>query len=339
MDFLNDHQQYIERLKVSLSRISDLDLARKRLTYIRWKVAENLDKFLFEFETNVRKTDKGIFWCPDAKTSLEVLNLQTKNYSRVKFYKHEAVKHLVNEIDIKLPETSENPEVAVIGAKFIMANTGNFYTALQDLSEYKEILKAKKIVVIAGIDSVLASQAELPLAKQLYATFETGNLAYPAEFIGRSGRPRGLNCEIVVLLTDNHKSKLLEMPAHRYLFSLMNFTLPPVCPIQRIDYDPSDWKKMDTLSKVFHAFTHGLQEHPAYINGNYGLGLVSQYLPYDIDLYEQMMDARSLYHLEDKRSRFSSLFDSDKSAIVFNPKKFKDAEKFRKYAEHNFFGK
>jgi hypothetical protein len=339
MDFLEEHQAYISRLKESMSMISELDLARKRLTYIRWKVAENLDKLLFEFETNVKKTDTGFTWCPDVKTSLETLNKHLKNFDRVRFLNHNAVRHFVNELDIKVPAKDDKPDLVVVGAKFIMANTGNFYCALNDLDEYKAILNAKKLVVIAGIDSMLASQTELPLAKQLYATFETGKLAYPVEFVGRPGRGRGLNSEIVLLLTDNSKSKLLELPAHRPLFSLLNFDLPPVCPMQQLSYEPENWKKLDTLSYVLYAFMHGMNEFSKNINGNYGLNTLSQYLPYDIDLYDQILDARSLYHADDKKSKIASLFDTDKSSVILNPKKFKDAEKFRKFAEHNFFGK
>jgi hypothetical protein len=339
MDFLTQHQAYISRLKESMSMISELDLARKRLTYIRWKVAENLDKLLFEFETNVKKTDTGFLWCPDIKVSLESLNKHLKNFDRVRFLDHTAVRQLVNEADIKVPAMDDKPDLVVAGAKFIMANTGNFYCVLNDLEEYKAVLNAKKLVIVAGIDSMLASQAELPLAKQLYATFETGKLAYPVEFVGRPGRGRGLNSEIVLLLTDNNKSKLLELPAQRPLFSLLNFDLPPVCPMQQLDHEPGNWKRLDTLSYVLYAFMHGINEFPKNINGNYGLNLLSQYLPYDIDLYDQILDARSLFHIDDKKSRLASLFDSDKSAIILNPKKFRDVEKFKKFAEHNFFGK
>ena len=339
MGFIEDYKAYQERLKASLARISDIDLARKRLTYTRWKVAENLDKLLFEYETNVRKGDAGITWCPDAKTSLENLDRQLKNFHRVVFFQHTAVRHFVNELDLKVPHKMEDPDAVVVGAKFVMANTGNFYCALNSLEEYEQVLSARKIIVIAGVDSMLASQSELPLARQLYATFETGNLGYAAEFTVRPGRARGLNIEIALFLTDLNRSQLLEIPVHRPLFSLLNFDLPPVCPLQQLDYNPESWKKMDTLAYVLHAFMHGIEDHKDTINGNYGLGILNQYLPYDIDLYQQILDARALLHKDDKKSKLKSLLDSDRSAIVFNPKKFKETEKFKKYAEHNFFGK
>lgn len=339
MGFSEDYSAYRQRLKASLARISELGLARKRLTYTRWKVAENLDKLLFEYETNVRKGDAGITWCPDVKTSMESLDRQLKNFHRVVFFQHTAVRHFVNELDLKVSREMEDPDAVVIGAKFIMANTGNFYCALNSLEEYEQVLSARKIIVIAGVDSLLSVQSELPLARQLYATFETGNLGYVAEFTGRPGRARGINGEIALFLTDLNRTELLEIPAHRPLFSLLNFDLPPVCPQQQLEYDPQNWKKMDTLSYVLYAFMHGLEHNASYINGNYGLGILNQYLPYDMDLYQQILDARALLHKDDKKSKLMSLLDPDKSSIVFNPRKFKDAEKFRKYAEHNFFGK
>lgn len=339
MDFIEDYKAYKERLSASLNRISELDLARKRLTYTRWKVAENLDKLLFEFETNVRKGGAGITWCPDVKTSMENLDRQLKNFHRVVFFQHTAVRHFVNELDLKVSHKMEDPDAVVLGAKFIMANTGNFYCALNSLEEFEQVLSAKKIIVIAGVDSLLSSQSELPLARQLYGTFETGNLSYSAEFMGRPGRARGINGEIVLFLTDLYHTELLEIPAHRPLFSLLNFDLPPVCPLQQLEYDPESWKKMDTLAHVLYAFMHGIESHASSINGNYGLGILNQYLPYDIDLYQQILDARALLHKDDKKSKLMALLDPDKSAIVFNTKKFKEPEKFRKYAEHNFFGK
>ena len=60
MDFYAQHQLYISQLHATLAKIKDIELAKKRLTYLRWKVAENLDKLLFEFETNVKKTGTNI---------------------------------------------------------------------------------------------------------------------------------------------------------------------------------------------------------------------------------------------------------------------------------------
>ncbi|MCC6817698.1 MAG: hypothetical protein IT245_02245 [Bacteroidia bacterium] len=337
--FKEENEAYRARLNESLSKVNDLSVAKKRLTYSRWKVSENLDKLLFEFETNVKKNDAQVNWCPDVKSGLEQLNKQLKNFNRVEFFQHNSVKHFVNALDIKIPETSKDPEALVIGAKFIMANTGNFFVALESEEQYEKILKARKVVVIAGIDSVISQQTELYTARQMYSIFETGNLHYPVEFMARPGRVRGMNLEISILLVDINKSRLLDLPYHRPLFSLLNFDLPPVCPMEQFNYSESDWKYQDTLTIFLSAFMNGVKSNSDKINGNYGLRILNDFIPYDLDMYDQVMESRALLHSDDKKTGLLSFLDQDKSAIAMNPKKFKDAEKFKKYSEHNFFGR
>lgn len=336
--FKEAYLSYIEKLNNSLGKVNDLALGRKRLTYSRWKVTENLDKLLFEFETNVKKNDAQVNWCPDVKSGLEQLNKQLKNFNKVEFFKHNAVRHLVNALDIKLPEPADEPEAIVLGAKFIIANTGNFFVALDSIEQYEKVMKAKKVVVVAGIDSVISQQSELYTARQLYAIFETGNLHYPVEILSRPGRIRGMNLEMSLLLVDINKSRLLDMPYHRPLFSLLNFDLPPVCPAEQFNYS-TDWKYQDSLSKFLNVFKNGLKSQASQLNSNYGLRLIGDYLPYDLDMYDQVVEARAFLHEEDKKSGLLSFLDQDKSSIISNPKKFKDADKFKKFAEHNFFGK
>jgi L-lactate utilization protein LutB len=222
MDFYIQNKIYTDHLNETLSRIQDIELARQRLTYLRWKVTENLDKLLFEFETNVKKTDANILWAPDHTIAIEYLNKHLQPFNNVRFLKHNAVKKLVNNGGIKVPETPVKTDAIVVGAKFLMANTGNFFCALNSLEEYDAMLEAKKIIVIAGVDSFLASQTDLPIAKQLYSIYETGQLNYAAELMGRPGKPRGMNTEIVLILIDDGRSKLIENPVHR-----------PLCPMQQ----------------------------------------------------------------------------------------------------------
>lgn len=336
--FLENNRDYLLRLNESLSKINDIELIKKRLTYIRWKVAENLDKLLFEFETNVKKTDANIYWCPDVASTIENLNKHLKTYSKINFFKHNAVKHMVRELDMKVPEFSETPEVVVIGAKFILANTGNFYSVFNSFKEYEQMLNAKKIIVIASIDSVLALQSELYLAKQLYSIFETGNLHYQSEILCRPGRIRGISGDITLLLTDLNKSTLLDLPHHRPLFSLLNFDLPPVCPQDSLKSTQDSWTELNTFERFLNAFMDGLGKNENSINGNYGFNILNQYLPYDIDLNDQVLSARSILHQTDKVSLLNKFIDTDKSSLTLNPKKFNDKEKFHRYAERNFFG-
>jgi L-lactate utilization protein LutB len=55
MNFTEKHTDYLHKLNESLAHFKDLSLAKKRLSFWRWKASENLDKLLFEFDTNVKK--------------------------------------------------------------------------------------------------------------------------------------------------------------------------------------------------------------------------------------------------------------------------------------------
>ncbi|MDI1234453.1 MAG: hypothetical protein PSX81_09235 [bacterium] len=339
MDFYEQHQLYISQLRTTLAKISDIDLAKKRLTYLRWKVAENLDKLLFEFETNVKKTDANILWAPDATKAIEYMNKHLQPYSNVRFLQHNAVKKLVSTGKIQVPPMPEKADAIVVGAKFTLANTGNFFCALHSTEEYDAMLQAKKIIVIAGIDSMLASQADLLLAKQLYAVYETGLITYPAEILSRPGKPRGIQAEIILILIDDGRSKIIEQPVHRPLFSLLNFDLPPVCPMQELNYEADNWQKVDSLTYFLYPFMTDIHAYAFHFKNNYGFKQLNNYLPYEIDLSDHVMEARQAVHKVDKINPLSALLDTDKSGIVLHPKKFRDRTKFDKYAEHHFFGK
>lgn len=339
MDFYEQHHLYISQLRSTLAKINDIDLAKKRLTYLRWKVAENLDKLLFEFETNVKKTDANILWAPDATKAIEYMNKHLQPFSNVRFLQHNSVKKLVNTGKIQVPTIPERADAIVVGAKFTLANTGNFFCALHSTEEYDAMLQAKKIIVIAGIDSILASQADLLLAKQLYAVYETGLLTYPAEILSRPGKPRGINAEIVLILIDDGRSKIIEQPVHRPLFSLLNFDLPAVCPMQELNYEPDNWQKVDSLTYFLYPFITDINAYAFHFKTNYGFKQLNQYMPYDIDLSDHVMEARAAVHKVDKMNPLGALLDTDKSGVILNQKKFRDKTKFEKYAEHHFFGK
>ena len=51
-------EQYENSRKQGLAQFANLELARDRAAYVRWKVIENLDKYLIEFEATVHKETK-----------------------------------------------------------------------------------------------------------------------------------------------------------------------------------------------------------------------------------------------------------------------------------------
>ncbi len=338
MNFTEKHTDYLQKHNESLAHFKDLALAKKRLSFWRWKASENLDKLLFEFDTNVKKTDGKLTWCPDNASTIETLNKHLKGFDKINFHRHIGLQSVLLDIDSDSIKSHQNADIVVTDAKFIIANTGNIYCSFYSIEEYLQVIQAKKVIIIAGIDTVLSHQNELPLYKLLYSVYETGSLSYPAELLCRPGKLRGFNGEIILIINDNNKSKLLEIPSHRPLFSLLNFTLPPVCPIQATENKGDNPKNLDSLQYFLYPFMNGLKTYSSIIYNNYGFKHLSEYLPYDLNLYEQVMDARASIKDDEKTSTFLSLLNPSSAQLATQPNKFSQATKFKKFATEQFFG-
>jgi L-lactate dehydrogenase complex protein LldF len=61
----------------------NLELARERAAYVRWKVIENLDKYLIEFEASVMRKGGKVLWASDIETAQqEIEQILTKRNAR-----------------------------------------------------------------------------------------------------------------------------------------------------------------------------------------------------------------------------------------------------------------
>lgn len=54
-------------------QFSNLELARERAAFTRWKTIENLDKYLIEFESNFIKSGGKVLWAQDISDALEAI--------------------------------------------------------------------------------------------------------------------------------------------------------------------------------------------------------------------------------------------------------------------------
>jgi L-lactate dehydrogenase complex protein LldF len=67
---INDAIAHYEKSFVEgLKQYSNLELARERSAYIKWKVSENLDKYLIEFEASVMRRGGKVIWAHDIETA------------------------------------------------------------------------------------------------------------------------------------------------------------------------------------------------------------------------------------------------------------------------------
>src|SRR6478735_1953997 len=73
--------KYNVAVERGLSKFENLDASKKKAHVIKWRVMENLDKFLPEFEANFIKRGGKVIWANDAEEAQrEILNIiQKKN--------------------------------------------------------------------------------------------------------------------------------------------------------------------------------------------------------------------------------------------------------------------
>lgn len=71
--------KYNHSVEKGLLQFDNLELARKRSHVIKWKVMENLDKYLLEFESNFMRKGGKVIWANDANEARkEILQIMKK---------------------------------------------------------------------------------------------------------------------------------------------------------------------------------------------------------------------------------------------------------------------
>jgi L-lactate dehydrogenase complex protein LldF len=72
--------KYNTAVERGLSRFENLENSKKKAHVIKWRVMENLDKFLPEFESNFQRRGGKVIWANDAEEAQkEILNIINKN--------------------------------------------------------------------------------------------------------------------------------------------------------------------------------------------------------------------------------------------------------------------
>lgn len=67
----------------AIKQFANLDLARNRAKYIKWRVNENLDKYLIDFEANLMRKGGKVIWADTAQTALnEIEQIIKKNQAK-----------------------------------------------------------------------------------------------------------------------------------------------------------------------------------------------------------------------------------------------------------------
>ena len=59
-------RQYKKSFEEAVTQFSNLETAKRRVAFTRWKALENLDKYLIEFEANFIRSGGKVLWAQDA---------------------------------------------------------------------------------------------------------------------------------------------------------------------------------------------------------------------------------------------------------------------------------
>lgn len=71
-----------QRREIATKQFSNLNLAKQRASYAKWKVTENLDKYLVDFEAAIVRKGGKVLWAHDAQTAKqEILQIIKRNNS------------------------------------------------------------------------------------------------------------------------------------------------------------------------------------------------------------------------------------------------------------------
>jgi len=295
--------RYHTAVERGLSKLANLENSKKKAHTIKWKVMENLDKFLPEFEANFQKRGGKVIWANDAEEAQqEILSIlkrvnaksviKSKSMSTEEIHLNEFLEehhietlesdlgeyivqllgqkpyhivtpamHLSKEDIAKLfheklgtppdatpeqltlkarevlREKYTTADVGITGANFLIADTGSIALTENEGNGRLTTTFPKIHIVIAGIEKVIPSMADLDLFWPLLATHGTGqNLTvYNSIFSGpRQEWETDGPEEMYIILLDNGRTNLLAQKDQRQgLYCIRCGACLNACPIYK----------------------------------------------------------------------------------------------------------
>ena len=295
--------RYHTSVERGLSRLANLEQSKRKAHTIKWKVMENLDKFLPEFEANFQKRGGKVIWANDAEEAQrEILSImkranaksviKSKSMTTEEVHLNEFLAehnietlesdlgeyivqllgqkpyhivtpamHLSKEDIAKLfheklgtppdatpeqltlkarevlREKYTTADVGITGANFLVADTGSVGLTENEGNARLTTTFPKIHIVIAGIEKVIPSIADLDLFWPLLSTHGTGqNLTvYNSLFSGpRQEWETDGPEEMYVILLDNGRTNLLAQKEQRQgLYCIRCGACLNACPIYK----------------------------------------------------------------------------------------------------------
>jgi len=142
-----------ENLHHGASEFSNLALAKQRAAYTKWKVAENLDKYLVDFEGSVIRKGGKVIWAYDAQNALAEIDIIIKRTQATKIVKSNS--DIGNEIGLV-------QHLRKMNAKVTESDFGDYIIDLLGDKPYHSILPALSLSTEA-VGSILNTKIKSSL--------------------------------------------------------------------------------------------------------------------------------------------------------------------------------
>lgn len=295
--------KYNTAAEISLSRFNNLENAKRKGYTLKWKVLENLDKVLPEFESNFIRNGGKVIWAEDAEEARQEIwkiisrnnaqsvikskSMATEEINLNEFLESKGVKTLESDLGeyivqllgqkpyhivtpamhLSLQDISKlfnekfgtpldaSPEdltlkarellrdsyakatVGITGANFVVADTGSIALTENEGNARLTMTFPKIHIVLAGIEKVIPSLADLDLFWPLLSTHGTGqNLTVYNSILSGPRQKEETDGpeEMYVILMDNGRSDVLAQKDQRQgLYCIRCGACLNACPVYK----------------------------------------------------------------------------------------------------------
>jgi L-lactate dehydrogenase complex protein LldF len=125
--------QYDKKVVDGKLQYDDFETARQRASTLKWKVTENLDKYLIEFETNFTKRGGKVIWAQDADEAIAEL---------LRIMKQANAKSVVKAKSMTTEEIHVNEALEHEGIESLETDLGEFIVQLRNETPYHIVTPA-----------------------------------------------------------------------------------------------------------------------------------------------------------------------------------------------------
>ena len=125
--------QYDKKVVDGKLQYDDFETARQRAAMLKWKVMENLDKYLTEFESNFSKRGGKVIWAQDADEAISEM---------MRIMKHAKAKTVVKAKSMTTEEIHVNEALTAENIESLETDLGEFIVQLRNESPYHIVTPA-----------------------------------------------------------------------------------------------------------------------------------------------------------------------------------------------------